>query len=142
MNQVINGGNRNIQINGDGNIVSTGDSEEAPQPNNPNLIACPACGKGGIYRLADKCPRCQYSFEKERLRVLEENRRAREQGLHLLALMATGVVVAAFFGAAKFHWEWMKSLAFGVLVVLLLYTGILYLRVGLSILIRRWREKF
>ncbi|TSK08568.1 MAG: hypothetical protein FPO08_04475 [Geobacter sp.] len=141
MRQEIKNGSGNIQIVGDGNRITQELADHRPDPENPNLITCPSCGKYGIYRLADQCPYCRYSFEKERLWVQQQERYKREQTLQVVTVMAVGVITAAILLSNKFHLSWFKSLGFGVLVILMLYVGILFLRVGLSLFIKKWQGR-
>ncbi len=137
MNQNIKDGRDNVQIIGENNTVIRLQQDDAPTPGNPNLITCPACEKYGIYRYADKCPRCQYSFEQERQRALAEEQRKREVGAQILAVMGMGVVIVAVFASQKLGLDWKRSLGLGAIVILGGYTGILFLSVGF----RAWSRR-
>lgn len=134
MNQHIKNGSNNVQISGERNTVIQVQQEQPPDPGNPNLVTCPACDKYGIYRYAEKCPRCHYSFEQERQRVLAEEQRKREVGAQLLAIMGMGVVIVAIYASQRWGLDWKRSIGFGLLVILAGYTGILFL----SVAIRAW----
>ncbi|GFO61189.1 hypothetical protein GMST_35140 [Geomonas silvestris] len=140
VNQAVSG--ENNQVAGRDIIIHIKDDQgEKPFPYNPNLIACPACEKQGIYRGADTCPRCQYSFSKERLRVLAEQRQRREQGLQLLVLLGAGVLAGATLISQVFHCGVLKSLGGGVIIVMVIDWGGLFLWVSVVAALKRRQGK-
>ncbi|EKD36778.1 MAG: hypothetical protein ACD_75C01374G0001 [uncultured bacterium] len=82
-----------------------------------------------------------YSFENERLRVKAEERRKREQGLRLLALLGFGVLIGAVFVSQTFNEGILRSLGWGVAIVLTVYASGLWLWVQISAGMRRWQGK-
>lgn len=140
INQRVSG--HNNQVAGRDIIIHVQDVQgDKPSPDNPHLISCPACERPGIHREADKCPRCMYSFENERLRVKAEERRKREQGLRLLALLGFGVLIGAVFVSQTFNEGILRSLGWGGVIVLTVYAGGLWLWVQISAGMRRWQGK-
>ena len=140
MTQGINNGSGNIQVNGNGNVVFQGQPQEPPQ-DNPNLITCPACGKYGVYRDADVCPSCHYSFLNARLAAQAAARRDKEKGLQWLSLFLLSTAVIAMFVSGKFAVGFWRSLGFGAIGALLLFTAWLWLQATLSTQIKKWQGK-
>jgi len=128
------------------------DQDDKPLLDNPDLIPCPICGKGGIYRDADQCPRCHYSFEKERIRIQaeiqqereriqDEHRHNRERGLHLLTLLASGALICAVFLSQVFNKGIWESLVGGAGLAVAIYGVGLRLRSEISTRIKRCQGK-
>jgi hypothetical protein len=123
MKQEIGNGSGNVQIIGSDNKVSFEPSGYSPSPDNPNLITCPACDWYGVFRGADQCPSCHYSFLNERLAVQAEVRRRREQGLVILFLMGLCVLAVSIQISSKFDVSFLKGLGWGVMIVLSIFAS-------------------
>ncbi len=103
INQTINGNGHQIAAHDVVNI-NKGDGFQ-PNPNNPNLITCPACERYGIYREADMC-QCGYSFEKARL---QQQREANDK-LIFWSKGVIGVLVLVFYVTQKLETGFFETL--------------------------------
>ena len=132
MNQKIERGSDNIQINGNDNSVSLGEKRFQPDPVNPNLINCPGCGKYGIHYEADVCPECGYSFKNKRIEAQEQARRQFETGMRTLLVLLALIVSLAIVISSYFHGGLLQSLAGSFMLVLLGYMAYLWIVVKVS----------
>src|SRR6185369_3617177 len=117
MKQEICNGSGNIQINGNGNKLSIEQPGYQPEPDNPNLITCPACNRYGVFRGADKCPACHYSFLNERLAVQAEARRKRAQLLRTVFFMAICAFAISMQIPTTFEASFLMRLGWGAMIV-------------------------
>lgn len=122
INQTIPG--QNNQVAGRDFIIhAPGGQDDKPAPDNPNLITCPACEKYGVFRGADLCPYCNYSFLNVRIATQTANRQQREQGLVVLSFLALGVLAVAMQISTKYEVSFWNGLGWGVIIVLMIFGG-------------------
>ena len=125
INQTIPG--QNNQVAGRDFIIhAPGGQDDKPAPDNPNLITCPACEKYGVFRGADLCPRCNYSFLNASLETQAEARRIRQKGLQSVMLFAAFVIIGALNISAKFKVGFLDALAGSFIIVSALYIALLF----------------
>lgn len=110
-------------------INAPGDQDDKPAPDNPNLITCPACERYGVFRGADLCPYCNYSFLNDQLAAQAEARSVRDKGRVMLSLLALGALVAAVQISTRFEVSFWMGLMCGAMIALLVYGGGLWLLV-------------
>lgn len=127
----------NQSVSGDYNQVAGRDiiihaprvQDDKPVPDNPNLISCPACKKYGVFRGADECQSCNYSFLNDRLAAEAADRRVRDKGRVILSFLALGTLLIAMWISTEFGISFWKGLASGAVIALLIYSGGLWLLV-------------
>ncbi|HEY3309881.1 MAG TPA: hypothetical protein VGJ93_15625 [Desulfuromonadaceae bacterium] len=110
-------------------IHATSGQDDKPAPDNPNLISCPACNKYGVFRGADECPSCNYSFLNNRLAAEAAARSVRDKGRVILSFLALGTLLIAMWIATEFQISLSKGLVCGAMIALLIYSGGLWLLV-------------
>lgn len=141
MKQEIGNGSGNVQIIGSDNKVSVEPSGYSPSPDNPNLITCPACDRYGVFRGADQCPSCHYSFSNERVAVQAEERRKRGQFFQFLLILVLIALYIGFEVSRRFEVSSWKGLGWGCLIVMAVCVGALLLWANILTAIKKWRGK-
>lgn len=119
INQSVSG--ENNQVAGRDFIIhAPGAHDDGPDPDNPNLITCPACDKYGVFRGADHCPSCHYSFLNARLAAQAADRQQRKQGFTILGALILAALVIAIQFSSLFGVSFWKGLGWGVMIAVLI----------------------
>ena len=141
MTQKIEHGRGNVQIQGNDNAIFMGSGGFQPDPDNPNLISCPGCGKYGVHREADTCPECGYNFKAKRLEAQDLARRQFNRGVRALLTFVVLVATLATVLASSFDLDFIRAIAGAFILVLLGYSIYLWIFAQGLTWFRQWQGK-
>lgn len=120
INQTVSG--ENNQVAGRDIIIQANpEPDDKPSPDNPNLIRCPACHRFGVFRGAELCPYCNYSFLKARRAEQEKVKLKAHQRMSALSLLAVVTFSITVTIADKFSVGLLKGFGWAILIVFVLY---------------------